>query len=85
MDPSTVTVTSPSLFYDVNGNSINATLPTSVSAGSFDSDNATFGGLGSNKSGYLLDSKCGGHGLKAVAFGNRQGSHTGTVTIGGGS
>jgi hypothetical protein len=81
VDPSTVTVTSPSLFYDVDGNSISTTLPTSVSAGSFNSDDAAFGGLSSDKSGYLLDSKCEGRGLKSVAFGNKQGSHTGTVTI----
>jgi hypothetical protein len=81
VDPSTVVIAEPSVDYDVNGNSITTLLPTSVSAGSDSPGSATFGGLGSNKGGYKLDSECSGGGLHSVAFGNPGASHSGTVTI----
>jgi hypothetical protein len=87
-EPTTVTVGQPAIDYDVNGNIINTYLSQAATSatGSFASEQATFSGLGSKKSGYLLDSECGTtKGLGSVQFGKVQGSVTGTVTIQEGS
>ena len=83
VSPSTVSITTSSLFYDVSGNSIRVGLPTSVTAGSFGSETGTFGGLNSQKSGYKTVSKCGGSGVNGLKFGKSAGVVSGTVTIAG--
>ncbi len=84
---SAVSVGAPAVDYDVNGNQITTYLSSATTpTGSFASESAAFSGLGSNKSGYLLDSDCGGaHGLSTIKFGKTQGTQTGTVTIQEGS
>ncbi len=81
--PTAVSVAQPSEDYDSNTNSVNTYLDaTSTTTGSFATGTATFAGLGSSKSGYLLDSECGApKGLNLVKFGKTQGTVTGTVTI----
>jgi hypothetical protein len=81
--PSAVSVAQPYEDYDTNSNSVNTNLAeTSTTSGSFAAGSATFGGLGSSKSGYLLDSECGtAKGLSTVKFGKTAGTVTGTVTI----
>jgi hypothetical protein len=78
-----VSVAQPYEDYDTNSNSVNTNLAeTSTTSGSFAAGSATFGGLGSSKSGYLLDSECGtAKGLSTVKFGKTAGTVTGTVTI----
>jgi len=81
--PSTVSLSSPSIDYDVNGNTVTAYLPSaSASAGSLSGESGSFSGLVAAKSGYLLNSACGGaKGLKSFTFGKSHGSVTGSVTI----
>jgi hypothetical protein len=81
--PSAVSVAQPYEDYDSNTNSVNTNFnETTTTTGSFAAGTATFGGLGSSKSGYLLDSECGApKGLSTVKFGKTQGTVTGTVTI----
>lgn len=81
--PSAVSVAQPYEDYDSNTNSVNTYFnATSTTSGSFAAGTATFAGLGSTKSGYLLDSECGGpKGLSTVKFGKTQGTVTGTVTV----
>ena len=56
-----VTVGQPAVDYNTSANSITTFLSdASAPSGSFASDTATFSGLGSDKSGYILESGCGG-------------------------
>jgi hypothetical protein len=84
---SSVSVASPTVDYNVNANQITTYLTSATTpTGSFAGDTASFSGLGSNKAGYGLDSKCGtSRGLGSIKFGKSEGTQTGTVTIQEGS
>ena len=85
IEASTVDIHQASAVYDPNGDngdgSINVSLPTTVTSGSYNGEGAAFSGLTSSKPGGPLDAKCGGAGLKGVAYGKPGGSVTGSVTI----
>lgn len=84
--PSTIDIRHATILFDPNGDdgsgSIEVSLPTNVTAGSYAGESGTFSGLTANKSGGPLTARCGAKGLKAITIGKPGGTVTGSVTIG---
>jgi hypothetical protein len=83
---SSVDITNGDAVTDVNGDNgqgtINVSLPTSVTDGSYASQSGTTSGLTSNGSLVATDSKCGkSSGLKGLPFGKPSHTLTGSITI----
>ncbi len=86
IEGSSVAITNASAYYDSDGDSgrgsINVTLPTSVSSGSYSGESGTTSGLTSDKIAGPIDAKCSARGVKSVPVGkHRGGVITGSITI----
>ena len=90
IDASSISINGASALYDPNGDNgggvFDVSLPTSVTAGSYNGESGTPSGLTSDKRGGRIDAKCGRKGVKSIAVGKRRGDVvTGSVTIQAGS
>ncbi len=87
--PSSVSVTHATAVFDPNGNNgqgtVNVTVPTTVTGGSYNTETGTTSGLTSNNSGLSIEQKCGrSNGVRAIGFGKPAHTLTGSITISGG-
>lgn len=90
IDASSISINGASALYDPNGDNgggaFDVSLPTSVTAGSYNGESGTPSGLTSDKRGGMIDAKCGRKGVKSIPVGKRRGDVvTGSVTIQAGS